>query len=49
MNKSEILELLRQQKIHLGELERLFRNYKKDSVVRKTEPYLRKKYDDIEF
>lgn len=37
------------QKTHLQELERLFRNYNKDGSARKTEVYLRKKYDEIEY
>lgn len=42
-------DLLKSQKIHLQELERLFRNYNKDGSARKTEAYLRKKYDEIEY
>lgn len=41
-------DLLKSQKTHLQELERLFRNYNKDGSDRKTEVYLRKKCDDIE-
>lgn len=47
MNRAEILELLSNQKKELKELERLFSNYKKDGESRKTEIYLRKKYDSI--
>lgn len=49
MNSKEISELLKAQKTNLSELERLFRNYKKDGQSRKTETYLREKHDEIDY
>lgn len=49
MNSEEISNLFKTQKANLSELERLFRNYNKDGQSRKTEIYLRKKYDEIDY
>lgn len=47
MNRTEVLELLNCQKDNLEELDRSFRNYKKDGSHRKTERYLLHKYQEI--